>query len=260
MTVESGGNKRVIIFDSGIGGLNLLRECAESFEDCTLYYCSDSYNVPYGGKTKEELFSLVCSALDNAVERLRPTSLAIACNTVTAQCIGELRARYPFPVVGIQPAVKPAAKTRGRTLVLATYATVTSGSFLRLVDTYGGGRCTAVACPNLAAYIEENALHLPAVLPKKLLPRAEADGVVLGCTHYAFVKRQISSFYGCPIFDGTKGTADNLAKLSGIARHFQGNSGTADHIADKRPKIVFINGNTVRNGIIFDRLLQGVYD
>ncbi|MDE7075702.1 MAG: aspartate/glutamate racemase family protein, partial [Clostridia bacterium] len=144
----------VFVFDSGIGGLNLLYECVVRVPDARYYFISDNKNVPYGNKSAEEIYRLTRSALDG-IEKYNPAALVVACNTVTAQCIGKLRSDYSFPVIGIQPAVKPAALHGGSCLVLATEATVHSNSFSSLVERYGNGGFTVVGCRELAEYIED---------------------------------------------------------------------------------------------------------
>lgn len=228
----------VVVFDSGIGGLNLLNACAARVPHAHYYYISDSAHVPYGNRPPEEIMRLTLSAL-KGIEELNPAALVVACNTVTATCIDELRRRFAFPVVGIQPAVKPAAAIGGKCLVLATNATVKSPSFLNLVNRFAPAGTEVVGCEGLADYVEKNVLSLPDRLPEDLLPDVRADSVVLGCTHYAFVKSQISRKYGCPVFDGIEGTASHFSEIVGIADHFCPQSGDFRPLAEKQLKITY---------------------
>lgn len=246
----------VFVFDSGIGGLNLLYECAVRVPDMRYYFISDNDNVPYGNRTAQEIYRLTCNALDG-IEKFNPAALIVACNTVTAQCIGKLRSTYSFPVIGIQPAVKPAANYGGDSLVLATEATVHSDSFSALVSRYVGAGFKVVGCRGLAEYIERNIFNLPAELPQGLLPAIKADSVVLGCTHYTFVKKQIEQYYSCPVFDGIVGTADHFAEIVGICDHFSAFLGKTDHLDINRLKVTFLRGNTVKNTEIFKKLMAG---
>ena len=255
MSCENKYKRNVVVFDSGIGGLNLLYECVVRAPDINYYYISDNANVPYGNRSAEEVFNLTRNALKD-IEQLNPAALVIACNTVTALCIERLRAAYKFPVVGIQPAIKQAAKRGGSCLVLATEATVCSASFKDLVARYGNSQTCVHACKDLAAYVEENVLNLPAALPANLLPDKSADSVVLGCTHYSFIKKQIQSRYNCPVFDGMVGTADHFAQILGIADHQRPFLGTADHLADFKLNLTFLSGNIHRNALIFDMLIK----
>ena len=242
----------VVVFDSGIGGLNLLYECARRVPSAHYLYLSDNKNVPYGNRSPEEILSLTLAALSN-IKVACPSALVVACNTVTAHCIDELRRIFPFPVIGIQPAVKQAA-AGGKCLVLATEATVKSSSFLSLVARYGNENTRVVPCRNLAEYVERNVTKLPPVLPEGLLPNEKADAIVLGCTHYTFVKEQIKNFYNCPVFDGIAGTADHFKQIVGTADHFLTLSGICDHFYEFHPKISFIGDNSTQNRRIYKYL------
>lgn len=228
----------VVVFDSGIGGLNLLYACAVRVPTAHYYYISDPDNVPYGNRPPDEIMRLTLSALGN-IDKLNPAALVVACNTVTANCIDELRQRFSFPVVGIQPAVKQAAKRGGKCLVLATNATVKSASFLNLVNRFAPADTKVVGCERLASYVEQNVLSLPDELPEGLLPDVAADSVVLGCTHYAFVKRQIECKYGCPVFDGIEGTAVHFSEIVGTADHFCPEDGDFRPLSQKQLKITY---------------------
>jgi glutamate racemase len=233
----------VCVFDSGIGGLNVLYECARQINNYNFCYFADNYNVPYGNLPVQEIKRLTFAIFDK-INDCNPAAAVVACNTVTATCIDELRAKYTFPIVGIQPAVKPAAKHGGKCLVLATKATLASASFNKLLTT--SGICQPIICPceELADYIEKNIMCLPENLPQGLLPDMSADCVVLGCTHYAFVKNNIAKKYCCPIFDGISGTADHLKKILGKTGHFLQNE----------QEIIFCGGNFRKNSKIFDKL------
>lgn len=232
----------VVVFDSGIGGLNLLCACAARVPCAHYYYISDPANVPYGNRPREEIMRLTLAALDG-IEELNPAALVVACNTVTANCIDELRQRYSFPVVGIQPAVKQAAAHGGKCLVLATNATVKSPSFLNLVNRFAPPDTRVAGCENLASYVEWNILSLPDELPRELLPDFKADSVVLGCTHYAFVKRQIERRYGCPVYDGIEGTAAHFSEIMGITDHQYAKNGDFRPLDEKQLKITFKSEN-----------------
>ncbi len=243
------GEGVAVVFDSGIGGLNLLCECARRAPQMHYYYVSDNQNVPYGDRSAEEILRLTLNALDG-IEKLRPSALVIACNTVTAQCIDSLRKIFPFPVVGIQPAVKQAAEKGGKCLVLATEATVSSAPFKKLISRFAPADTAAVGCSGLADYIERNIFALPAVLPQGLLPDFSPDSVVLGCTHYAFVKEQIQNRYKCAVYDGIFGTASHFSEIVGMADHFLPRAGIFDHSPHNAFKITFLRGNCDKNACI----------
>lgn len=234
---------RICFFDSGIGGLNLLSKCAFKYGFCDYAYVADNYNVPYGGLPHEKIFALADEKF-SFIEKLDPTAAVIACNTVTAECVDRLREKYDFPIIGIQPAVKPAAATGAECLVLATPATARSEKLAALVKEYGRGRARVAACPDLAAYIENNIFSLDENRVAAMLPEAECGAVVLGCTHYIFVSEVISRRYNCPVFDGTDGTVDRIAKIAGIF----------DHQSDRRGEVAFYGGNCLKNMQIYNFL------
>ena len=128
----------VCLFDSGIGGLNLLRACSVRMPYVNFCYFADNYNVPYGNLCEGEIRRLVFSAFSQ-IAALCPDAAAVACNTVTAECVHELRRVFPFPVVGVEPAVKQAFEYGGKYLVLATEATCKSAAFFKLLSKYGKG-------------------------------------------------------------------------------------------------------------------------
>ncbi|MGN0807579.1 MAG: glutamate racemase [Candidatus Coproplasma sp.] len=241
--------KRVVVFDSGIGGLNILYECALRVRDVDYYYISDSANMPYGNKDSDEILSLTLNAL-KVVEELKPIALVIACNTVTANCIKALRARYSFPIVGVQPAIKSAADLGERCLILATNATVKSEEFNNLLRKYDLPYGSVWGCDKLAKYVEDNIFNLPTSIPEGLLPDVKADCVVLGCTHYAFISKQISTYYQCRILDGAGGTADHFAKIIGTNDHSKPLLGKFNHAGRKMVNITFLGEDAEKNSQI----------
>lgn len=242
---ESQNNLKVVIFDSGIGGLNVLKSCLQKYPALHCIYAADNARVPYGNRSREEVFALTSRVLDGAMSH-SPAAIVVACNTVTAECITVLRRRYPVPVVGMQPAVKPAARVGGRCLVLATKATASSDNFKKLVnDNFPSA--TVFASSKLAEYVEKNIYNLPQTLPEELLPTGYFDSLVLGCTHYIFVSQQLKKRYLCRIFDGVDGTVTRLGKILGIADHQAGFSGISDHCEDIIGRVCFFNGDIDRN-------------
>ena len=240
-----GETKLVCFFDSGIGGLNLLCECAKRRSDVNFVYFADNCNMPYGSRSHEEILSLADNKFQ-LMNHLHPAAAVVACNTVTAECIHILRQKYTFPIIGIQPAVKPAASAHKNCAVLATPATANSKSLKRLVEQYGGGNTKVIACPDLAAYIENNIFHLEKKEVERLLPKIECDSIVLGCTHYIFVSKVISAFYNCPVYDGIEGTANRFEKIIGIC----------DHQTFGRSEVTFWGGDYAKNADVYSFLLK----
>lgn len=238
-------NPLVCFFDSGIGGLNLLYECVIRLPCVDFIYFADNYRVPYGNLGREKILKYTEETFDK-IAAVKPAAAVAACNTVTAQCIENLRNKYPFEIIGIQPAVKPAAAIGGKCLVLATKATAGSEPLKRLVSQYGNGNAEIYACADLAEYIEKNIFDLKSGEVEKLLPEVAADSVVLGCTHYVYIKEVIEKYYNCPVFDGIIGTADRLRAKIGIS----------DHIAKRAQKVTFEGGDCIKNRTIFSALLR----
>ena len=250
---ENGNN--VAFFDSGIGGLNLLYECAVRAPEFQYCYISDNSNVPYGNRSADEICSMTFNAL-KGLEKLNPSALVIACNTVTADCIAKMRERFCFPVVGIQPAIKQAAEVGGTCLAIATEATVSSLSFQNLASRFPELKLIIHASKELAAFVEENIFNLPESLPSGLLPDVKVDSVVLGCTHYVYVKRQIENYYKCKVFDGIEGTARNFARIVGMSDHDYPPIGTDDHFNKNKLKITFVGQNRQKNELVFEKILH----
>lgn len=238
-------NPSVCVFDSGIGGISLLFECVRRLPRVDFTYFADNYRVPYGNLTRAELIKRVDEIFEQ-ISKSNPSAAVVACNTATAQSIDFLRNKYDFPILGIQPAIKPAVEAGGKCLVLATPSTVKSESFKNLLERYGNSNTRVVACDKLASYIEQNLLNLSAAGVENLLPKYKADTVVLGCTHYVLAKKIIHSFYDCPVYDGIIGTADHLKDVLGIC----------DHNVQRAQKIAFSGGDSYKNRKVFNYILM----
>ena len=209
MNVPKGG---VVFFDSGIGGLTVLAECRKRLPFATFYYYGDNARAPYGNLPSDKIERYVLEIFEN-LERLQPSAAVIACNTVTALCIDALRTKYTFPIIGVEPAVFSAAKGGGEIFVLATKATRESERFHTLCDRalkkYPNAIIRPFACESLAGTIETH-LTDRAFDFSPLFPKGKPASIVLGCTHYVFIKDQIQAFYGAPTYDGNVGVANRL--------------------------------------------------
>ena len=209
---------RIVFFDSGVGGLTLLREFLRRYPWAECAYFGDNENAPYGNRSEAEICRLAAGAFEK-IARLSPRAAVIACNTVTADCAEALRAEYSFPIVGVEPAVRPAAAAagQGRILILATRATLASARVRELIRKHRGNCSVETYSPAaLAGEIERNIFDLGCIRLSDFLPRGEYAAVVLGCTHYIFLRDRIAGYYGCPVFDGNIGTADHLARIANI--------------------------------------------
>lgn len=208
------------VFDSGVGGISILRGLVRELPHERFVYFGDSAHAPYGEKTPEQVLELSRGIVQDLVGG-GCKAVVIACNTATSAAAEQLRAEYlELPIVGVEPALKPAvlAEKHGRVLVMATPMTVRLDKFQHLLDEWGGvATVDAVPCWGLAARIEKGDLDAPDVvdLIRDLVGAyaGKVDAVVLGCTHYPFVQRQIREVLGdVPFFDSALGTARQLRR------------------------------------------------
>lgn len=191
------------IIDSGVGGLTVLREIRRVLPYEDIVYIGDSAWCPYGPRPAEEIRERVFSLTDRLLA-MDAKLITLACNSATIAAVEALRAHYPVPITGMEPAVKPAAaRTRtGIIAVLATEASVAGEKFHRLVNTHAQGvRVITRPCPEFVSLVESGETDTPAVrhaVEKIVAPLlAEgADTLVLGCTHFPFLRAAIESFVG----------------------------------------------------------------
>ena len=223
MNEKSGGF--IGVFDSGVGGISVLRALVSELPGEDFRFFGDSANAPYGEKTEDQVLALSCGIVGRFLAD-GAKAIVIACNTATSVAAKALRDAHPgVPIVGIEPALKPAARAlpHGRVLVMATEVTLRLEKYHELVRAWGG-ECDVVPvpCPGLAARIERGDLGAPDLIEMVRgyvgAYAGKVDGVVLGCTHYPFVRRQIAEVLGAGVrfFDGGAGTARQLrARLEG---------------------------------------------
>ena len=212
MRIPKGG---VAFFDSGIGGLTVLAECKKRQTEEIFYYYGDNHHAPYGNLPPKKIKRYVFRAC-RRFKRLKAKAVVLACNTATAVCVEELRKKFPFPIIGIEPAVFTAAAKGGKVLVLATRVTSESERVRslcgRAVKTFPDAQIQVCPCDGLAGAIEKNFSDKNYDYTD-YLPKERADVVVLGCTHYIYIVEQIRRFYRCPIVDGNEGIARQLFRV-----------------------------------------------
>ena len=210
-------NNPIGVFDSGVGGLNVLNKCVELLPHERFIYLADEANMPYGNKPPEEI-KLAATACADRLFSLNCKALVIACNTATATAIDDVRLLYPSRIViGLEPAVKPCYRELGRTgyaVALVTNATYRSAKFNRLLQSCEG-KIIPLVYPELAQEIERNVGNIQAIKPKLfevLGSYRDAEAIILGCSHYTYVKDIISEFYygNVKIYDGADGAAARL--------------------------------------------------
>ena len=206
----------IAVFDSGVGGISVLRQLRKLMPGENYIYYGDSANAPYGSRTTEEVRTLTLAAAQKLTTEYPVKALVVACNTATAVAAAELRARYTLPIIGIEPAVKPAALLcdAPRVLVMATPLTLREEKFLSLVSRFSDrAEVISLPCPGLVELIEGGHLddgEVDGYCRRLLTPYRELkiDAVVLGCTHYPHVRSVIARHLpGAEILDGGEGTA-----------------------------------------------------
>ena len=211
------------VFDSGVGGVSVLARLACELPHEDFLYFGDSAHAPYGEKPRDWIVRRSRDITEQLLDR-GAKAIVIACNTATSAAASTLRSEYAhIPIIGVEPALKPATLAEGvnRVLVMATPITLRLDKYQQLAERWGGGHVVIDApCPGLASRIEQGDLDAPDVveLVYELVGRyrGEIDAVVLGCTHYRFVAWAIREVLGdVRLFDGADGTARQLhRKLS----------------------------------------------
>jgi glutamate racemase len=193
----------IAVFDSGVGGLSVLRAIRERLPHEPLLYVADSGYAPYGDRDiafiRERAFTIV-----GELVRRGAKSIVIACNTATVVAAAELRTQFALPIIALEPAIKPAVERSASHVigVLATSRTLESAAVARLCAEYGGAtRIVLQACPGLVECVERGRIdsaETTALLEHYLAGplAAGADTLVLGCTHYAFLRDRIQAIVG----------------------------------------------------------------
>lgn len=208
--------KKVLLIDSGTGGVNILKECVKVCPHCDFLLFCDTKNLPYGDKTKEELLSITQKNLVNIQKFFAFDIVIFACNTLTSTCIDECRKSFGnIEFIGTEPAVRPAQNffSDEDILVLATKPTLENNKLLK------GKNFKIMAMSELAKLIDENLDNLQVLegYLRDKLKNLHAKAVVLGCTHYSAVKDTLLNIFpqNTPIFDSANGVARRLKEIVG---------------------------------------------
>ncbi len=212
------------VFDSGVGGISVLKELTRLMPHENFIYFGDSANAPYGTKPFSQVEELTCHTAEYLLSQ-GAKALVIACNTATAAAVHLVREKHPdIPVIGIEPALKPAVlhSPGGIVVVLATNVTLAEPKFLKLMQACKDqAHIYTIGCPDIVTHVEAGDTTSDALkdyLTERLrlalyeVPDAklsDIDAVVLGCTHYPFVRNLLKEILreDCFIVDGGEGTA-----------------------------------------------------
>lgn len=238
------------VFDSGHGGISVLRELIHRMPNEDFLYFGDSANAPYGTRETADVRRLTFAAARRLLDR-GCKALVVACNTATSAAIDDLRAAYPaLPVVGIEPALKPAVLAHDHVLVLATEMTLREEKFRRLLASYGGrAQIYQTPAPGIVEAVEAGDVdgpRLSAYLDRLLAPYRQVpiDAVVLGCTHFPFVREAILRSLGHPaaLYDGGPGTARETCRRLEAAGLRSGRPGPGRvELTNSRPEAVAVS-------------------
>ncbi|WP_159084219.1 glutamate racemase [Saccharobesus litoralis] len=238
-------NKQPIgVFDSGIGGLSVLRELTDLLPQQDFIYVSDSQYAPYGLKTTEQVWQRCCVIVDFLLKQ-KVQAIVIACNTATVAVIDRLRLTYDIPFVGIEPAVKPALNdlARPHVAVLATHNTINSNRLNKLVASYSQqhSQVSYLVCNGWVELVEQGVdKSVSSRIVKSTLQSLivdKPDTLVLACTHYPFLQNEIAACFDYPVHiiepgkavakrvqDLLKITADPVNQTEGEVTYFTSGS------------------------------------
>lgn len=210
----------ITVIDSGIGGMSTLSYISATLPSENIIYVADSNYAPYGGKSDHEITARMLKILDFLLTK-KTKLFVLACNTATAASIAKLREIYPYPIIGMEPSVKPASiiTKNNEVGILATAGTLKSAKFAALLDTYSHDDINfhTQPCEGLVEFIENGDIEskkLRSLLVKYLTPllKENIDTLILGCTHYWFIKDLIKEIIGdqIKIIDTNQAVANHV--------------------------------------------------
>ena len=214
-------NRPIGVMDSGMGGISVLRSLMAHMPDETYIFWGDNKNAPYGGRSVQEIQRLTYDLVDRLLAR-NLKALVIACNTATSAAAASLRERLSIPVLGLEPALKPAAEFAGDgcVAVLATEATLRLDKYRRLLEKYGRNTVN-IPCPELVKFVENgdtDSYEVRNYISRQLEPYRDRGikAVVLGCTHFVWVQKAVRDIIPeAEIFDGNEGLARHMKEVLG---------------------------------------------
>lgn len=212
----------IAFFDSGVGGISVLKAAIRLLPEENFLFFGDSANAPYGTKSLEEVRRLTVGHVDRLIDS-GAKAVVVACNTATSAAISTLREQFSYlPIIGIEPALKPAAlfKKHAKILALATPMTIREEKFHELAERFRDeAEIFPLAAPELVSLIEAGEYDSPEMdryLERLFEPYQGKgiDAIVLGCTHFPFASNAIRRFWNdnVALFDGAEGTAKELAR------------------------------------------------
>ncbi len=213
----------IAVFDSGMGGVSVLRQLYKIMPNEDYLYFGDSKNAPYGTKTTGEILRLTTENFEYLLSR-GAKAVVLACNTATSAAAASLRAKYPsFPIIGLEPALKPAVLSAEypTVVVMATPLTLREKKFETLLARFRDeAKIIKLPAPRLVEFVEADMIGTPEIqdyIETLFAPfdKEQIDSVVLGCTHFPFCKKDIATVLGDKVrfFDGGEGAARQTMHL-----------------------------------------------
>lgn len=220
MGLEKENDAPIGLFDSGLGGINVLVALLRVLPGENYIFLGDTANNPYGDKSLAKVRSLTKEGIDFLLSE-GAKAIVVACNTATSAVIENLRQTLAVPVFGIEPAIKPAVMTEGhgKILLMATPLTIKEKKLIRLMNSLPDKESViSLACPGLAELIEAGDGEAAVRRIKELLAEVDTTGVtgvVLGCTHYPLIRQEIQQVLGRSVrfYDGAEGLARNVRRV-----------------------------------------------
>lgn len=210
------------IFDSGLGGISVLKEAKKHLPNEHFIYFGDSFYAPYGTKNKEEIIERCIAICDMFIEK-NVKAIVIACNTATSVVAHILREKYDIPIIGMEPALKPAAhdKSGQNIVVMATPLTLKEKKFETLMSNYSSSNnIIKMPCPELVKIVENDELDNNVKVMDQLhtyykdIDLKTIDSIVLGCTHFVFYRKYFNNLFNhINIIDGNLGTCKQLKRI-----------------------------------------------
>lgn len=212
---------KIAFFDSGMGGLTVLYEALKQMPNEAYLYFADAHNAPYGTKSSAEILALVLDAVA-FIATQEPKALVLACNTATSVAVQTLRQLYSFPIIGMEPAIKPAVEhaNNKKTLICATDKTLSANKLQYLIQQLeANDRVVPCSLQKLVLFAEQcdwNNPNINQYLKQQFanINWAEFDSIVLGCTHFPYFQSHIRALIPAyiRIIDGTQGTVKQLQR------------------------------------------------
>lgn len=226
--------KSVVVLDSGLGGLHILAECVKILPNYEFLFVADTFNAPYGEKSKRKLTKIALELVQKIIEKHNPEIIVFACNTLTVNAIQSVREKFfKTKFVGVEPALKTAKIYGGNTIIFATKSTLKNYKKLdkkiekslkneykkQNLKYYNTDKTYKVFIENLPALIEKNSENLDNLLPilnQKFCQDKyqKCYNLVLGCTHFIAIKEQLNTLFpNIKFFDGAKAVAKRVAEI-----------------------------------------------